>query len=109
MSWYPTSYPTLAGFHRRAPLTTKSAARSPQIAHRSRAAQSLDRILPGPASQMSEERVERRLPAIPAGDIADYSRLMGVDEEGTLDRIKVLRRELVDPKVKEHRGRIVKT
>jgi len=58
---------------------------------------------------MSEERVERRLAAILAGDIAGYSRLMGADEEGTLDRIKTLRRELVDPKVKEHRGRIVKT
>src|SRR5262250_799781 len=51
----------------------------------------------------------RRLAAILAGDIAGYSRLMGADEEGTLDRIKTLRRELVDPKIKEHRGRIVKT
>ncbi|HYU14296.1 MAG TPA: hypothetical protein VEK82_17090, partial [Stellaceae bacterium] len=58
---------------------------------------------------MSEERVERRLAAILAGDIAGYSRLMGADEEGTLDRLKALRRDLVDPKIKEHRGRIVKT
>ena len=58
---------------------------------------------------MSEERVERRLAAILAGDIAGYSRLMGEDEEGTLDRIKTLRRELADPKIKEYRGRIVKT
>ena len=58
---------------------------------------------------MSDERVERRLAAILAGDIAGYSRIMGADEEGTLDRIKTLRRELVDPKIKEYRGRIVKT
>src|SRR5689334_2749389 len=51
----------------------------------------------------------RRLAAILAADVAGYSRLMGVDEEGTLDRLKLLRRELADPKIKEHRGRIVKT
>jgi TolB-like protein/class 3 adenylate cyclase/Tfp pilus assembly protein PilF len=54
------------------------------------------------------ERVDRRLAAILAADVAGYSRLMGADEEGTLDRLKAHRRELVDPKVKEHRGRIVK-
>jgi adenylate cyclase len=58
---------------------------------------------------LSGERVERRLAAILAGDVAGYSRLMGVDEEGTLERLKALRRQLVDPKVKEYRGRIVKT
>ena len=51
----------------------------------------------------------RRLAAILAADVAGYSRLMGADEAGTLDRLKVLRRELADPKIKEHRGRIVKT
>jgi adenylate cyclase len=51
----------------------------------------------------------RRLAAILAADVAGYSRLMGADEEGTLDRLKMLRRELVDPKIAEHRGRIVKT
>jgi adenylate cyclase len=51
----------------------------------------------------------RRLAAILAADVAGYSRLMGADEEGTLDRLKMLRRELADPKIKEHRGRIVKT
>src|SRR5712691_505210 len=51
----------------------------------------------------------RRLAAILAADVAGYSRLMGADEEGTLDRLKAHRRELVDPKIKEHRGRIVKT
>src|SRR5262252_8711699 len=58
---------------------------------------------------MAEDRVERRLAAILAGDIAGYSRLMGVDEEGTLHNLKVHRKELVDPKITEHRGRIVKT
>ena len=51
----------------------------------------------------------RRLAAILAADVAGYSRLMGVDEEGTLERLKTLRRELVDPKIAEHKGRIVKT
>jgi hypothetical protein len=58
---------------------------------------------------MSEVRVDRRLAAIFAGDIAGYSRLMGTDEEGTLRQLKVHRKELVDPKITEHRGRIVKT
>jgi adenylate cyclase len=57
---------------------------------------------------MAEERVERRLAAILAGDVAGYSRLMGIDEEGTLAALKRHRRELVDPKIKEHRGRVVK-
>jgi len=51
----------------------------------------------------------RRLAAILAADVAGYSRLMGADEEGTLAQLKALRRELADPKIKEHRGRIVKT
>jgi adenylate cyclase len=54
-------------------------------------------------------RVERRLAAILAADVAGYSRLMGADEEGTHERLKALRRELVDPKIAEHNGRIVKT
>ena len=58
---------------------------------------------------MSGDRVERRLAAILAADVAGYSRLMGADEEGTLERLKAHRRELVDPKISEHRGRIVKT
>jgi adenylate cyclase len=58
---------------------------------------------------MTEERVERRLAAIFAGDIAGYSRLMGADEEGTLRQLKAHRKELVDPKITEHRGRVVKT
>src|SRR5215468_2024873 len=51
----------------------------------------------------------RRLAAILAADVAGYSRLMGVDEEGTLERLKALRVELLDPKIAEHRGRIAKT
>src|ERR1700730_5137362 len=51
----------------------------------------------------------RRLAAILAADVAGYSRLMGADEEGTLERLKALRREFVDPRIAEHRGRIVKT
>jgi adenylate cyclase len=58
---------------------------------------------------MAEERVERRLTAILAADVAGYSRLMGADEEGTLAALKMLRREVADPKIKEHRGRIVNT
>src|SRR5690349_20616688 len=51
----------------------------------------------------------RRLAALLAADVAGYSRLMGADEEGTLERLKALRRELLDPKIAEHHGRIVKT
>src|ERR1700724_2912617 len=58
---------------------------------------------------MSGERVERRLAAILAADVAGYSRLMGADEEGTLAAFKAIRRELGDPKIAEHHGRIVKT
>ncbi len=58
---------------------------------------------------MAEARVQRRLAAILAADVAGYSRLMGADEEGTLAALKELRREIADPKIKEHRGRIVKT
>jgi adenylate cyclase len=58
---------------------------------------------------MPEAHVERRLAAILAADVAGYSRLMGVDEEGTLAALKAYRRELIDPKIAEHRGRIVKT
>jgi adenylate cyclase len=51
----------------------------------------------------------RRLAAILAADVAGYSRLTGADEEGTLERLKALRRELLDPKIAEHKGRLVKT
>src|SRR5262245_50293949 len=58
---------------------------------------------------MPEDRVDCRLAAILAGDIAGYSRLMGADEDGTVRQLTGHRRELVDPKITEHRGRIVKT
>src|SRR6266481_5501494 len=58
---------------------------------------------------MAEERAQRRLAAILAADVVGYSRLMGADEEGTLARLKALRRDLLDPKIDEHRGRIAKT
>jgi TolB-like protein len=51
----------------------------------------------------------RRLAAILAADVAGYSRLMGANEEGTLARLKALYRELVDPKIAAHNGRVVKT
>jgi adenylate cyclase len=53
--------------------------------------------------------MERRLAAIFAADVAGYSRLIGADEEGTLTRLKAHRRELIDRKIAEHQGRIVKT
>ena len=53
--------------------------------------------------------MERRLAAILAADVAGYSRLVGEDEEGTLERLRVLRRTLADPKIKEHRGRVIRT
>jgi adenylate cyclase len=58
---------------------------------------------------VEREQVNRRMAAILAADVAGYSRLMGADEEGTLARLKAHRRELLDPKVAEHHGRIVKT
>ncbi len=58
---------------------------------------------------MEGKNVRRRLTAILAADVAGYSRLMGADEEGTLRRLQAHRRELIDPKIHEHRGRLVKT
>jgi adenylate cyclase len=51
----------------------------------------------------------RRLAAILAADVAGYSRLIGVDEEGTLNRLKAIRAEVIEPKIAEHRGHIVRT
>src|SRR5216684_1497212 len=61
------------------------------------------------SAALATERVERKLAAILAADVAGYSRLMGADEEGTLARLKAHRRELIDPEIGEHNGRIVKT
>jgi adenylate cyclase len=58
---------------------------------------------------MAEQRIERRLAAILAADVAGYSRLMGADEEGTLSRLRSIRADLIDPTIAAHRGRIVKT
>jgi class 3 adenylate cyclase len=58
------------------------------------------------AAGMSQSR---RLAAILAADVVGYSRLMGADEEGTLERLKALRSEIIDPNITKHRGRIVKT
>jgi adenylate cyclase len=54
---------------------------------------------------MAEQRVDRRLTAILAGDVAGYSRLMGADEEGTLRRLNAHRREFLEPTIVEYRGR----
>src|SRR6267142_6016728 len=53
--------------------------------------------------------MDRRLAAVLAADVAGYSRLMGVDEEGTLARLKAVRKSLADPAIAAHRGHIVKT
>ena len=58
---------------------------------------------------LSGARTERRLAAILAVDVVGYSRLMGADEEGTLRRLKAIRAGLIDPKLAEHKGRLVKT
>lgn len=58
---------------------------------------------------MVTARVERRLAAVLVADVAGYSRLMGADEVGTLEALKAIRREIVDPAIAEHKGRIVKT
>ena len=57
---------------------------------------------------MAKPHVERRLAAILAADVAGYSRLMGADEEGTHAALTAYRREIIDPKISEHRGRIVR-
>ena len=66
--------------------------------------------LPDRREAMTDEKpVERRLAAILAADVVGYSRLMGADEIGTLRALQAHRRELIDPKIATHRGRIVKT
>src|SRR5580658_1892131 len=58
---------------------------------------------------MPKTTATRRLAAILAADVVGYSRLMGADEEGTHERVQAYLRELVDPKIREHHGRVVKT
>src|SRR5258707_10991646 len=60
------------------------------------------------STALATERVERRLAAILAADVAGYSRLMGADEEGTHERLKGHFQHLINPKIKEHHGRVVK-
>src|ERR1700746_1498285 len=57
---------------------------------------------------MAEERLQRRLAAILSADVVGYSRLMGLDEARTLSRLNALRRELIDPTIAAHSGRVVK-
>lgn len=59
----------------------------------------------GPEDSVPEQRPQRQLSASLAADVAGYSRLISLDEEGTLARLKELRRTLIDPKINEHRGR----
>jgi adenylate cyclase len=60
-------------------------------------------------SGLGEMTTTRRLAAILAADVAGYSRLIGADEEGTLAQLRSIRADVIDPKITEHRGRIVKT
>jgi adenylate cyclase len=57
---------------------------------------------------MAEERLQRRLAAILSADVVGYSRLMGIDEVGTLARLKAMRRDIIDPLVSAHSGRTFK-
>jgi adenylate cyclase len=63
----------------------------------------------GKVARMSEERVQRRITAILAADVAGYSHLMGVDEEGTHKHLKAHRIELIDPRIEQHRGHIIRS
>jgi adenylate cyclase len=65
-------------------------------------------IFPEQGAVLSREHIERRLAAILAADVAGSCRLIGIDEEGTLAQLKALRKTLFDPKIVEHRGRVVK-
>ena len=63
----------------------------------------------GPPATADQSSAVRKLAAILAADVAGYSRMMSLDEEDTLERLKAYRRRLIDPSIGEHRGRIVKT
>ncbi|ANW03661.1 SUMF1/EgtB/PvdO family nonheme iron enzyme [Bradyrhizobium icense] len=66
-------------------------------------------IKSGRPGERSPEPMPRRLAAIVAGDISGYSRLMQIDEEGTHNRVKRIERDLIEPSIREHHGRLVKT
>ena len=95
----PRSYPTIAPSRRHPCRIAKS---SPATINLGRNHTRLEHL-------MAEARAERRLAAILATDVVGYSRLMGGDEEGSLATHKSLRKSLIDPKIAESRGRIVKT
>ena len=67
------------------------------------------RVAPSRSMTTDQPRTQRRLAAILAADVVGFSLLMGKDEEGTLARIRSLRRKLIEPKINEHHGRIFKT
>jgi adenylate cyclase len=68
----------------------------------------LDRVLRRRRARIVSDYIERRLAAILAADVVGYSRLMAADEVGTHFRLLTYRREVIEPKIREHRGRIVK-
>src|SRR6202041_3855563 len=63
----------------------------------------------GRSNERPRDATPRRLAAIVAGDIAGYSRLMELDEEGTHNRVKRIERDLIEPSITEHHGKLVKT
>src|SRR5215208_2446063 len=67
------------------------------------------RVGPSRKRMDAKSRTARRLAAILAADVVGYSRLMGIDEEGTLAALKTHRKEIIDPLITQHQGRIVKT
>src|SRR5215469_15487155 len=97
---------------RPAPLSPEGREHCPRPAHRRNAVSAICATVNG--TELSNRVAcpamppARRLAAILAADVASYSRLMGQDEEGTHERLKAHFRELVDPKICEHHGRIVK-
>src|SRR5262249_42114240 len=101
--------------HRHRPWGLDGGARGPVRTGRSRLSRrltyqnKLSADSPARLGEMSGERVQRRLAAILAADVAGYSRLVEQDEAGTVARLRTHRRELIDPKIAEHKGRIVKT
>src|SRR5260370_11154649 len=114
----PAAMALRRSFHHPLPRFGLVAQHFPPRCRRCRAAWAVDRSRPKAQSMtagrigegiLSAERVERRLAAILAADVAGYSRLMGRDEAGTLARLNALRRELIDLQVADHKGRIVKT
>ena len=66
-------------------------------------------IKSGRTGEPPREPTPRRLAAIVAGDISGYSRLMQIDEEGTHNRVKRIERDLIEPSINEHHGKLVKT